>query len=326
MSLLTVTDLRTHFCLESGPVRAVDGVSFTMEQGEMLGLIGESGCGKSTLGLSLMRLHQDPCKIVGGSIMLEDRELLNLSEEQMRQVRWREIAMIPQSAMNALNPVMPIGEQIAEVVRLHLRAGRREATDRAREVLELVGIDPRRYSAYPHEFSGGMKQRVAIAMALSCEPKLVISDEATTGLDVMTQAQVIGLLRDLQARLRLSILFVSHDLPLVLDVCHRIAIMYAGHVVELRSSEEIRTRPMHPYTAGLISAFPPLFGPKHRVASIQGRVPNLADPPSGCRFHPRCRHAVACCSETHPTRGHTHHNGYVACHLISEEQIEGVRD
>lgn len=296
-----------------------------MEQGEILGLIGESGCGKSTLGLSLMRLQQDPCRIVGGSIMLEDRDLLNLSDEQMRRVRWREIAMIPQSAMNALNPVMPIGEQIAEVVRLHLGASRRAASDRAREVLDLVGIDPRRYSAYPHEFSGGMKQRVAIAMALSCEPKLVISDEATTGLDVMTQAQVIGLLRELQARLKLSILFVSHDLPLVLDLCHRIAIMYAGHVVELRSAAEIRTQPLHPYTAGLMNAFPPLFGPKNRVASIQGRVPNLADPPSGCRFHPRCGHAVACCSETHPTCCHTHHNGYVACHLIADEQIEGVR-
>jgi len=322
LPLLAVRDLHTYFHTPSACVRAVSGIDLEIHQGETVGLIGESGCGKSTLGLSLLRLVQEPCRIERGAVFLEDRDLLRLSEEEMRRVRWREIAMIPQSAMNALNPVLTVGEQIAEAVRAHMGVGRQAAMGRAREMLDLVGIDPVRCSAYPHEFSGGMKQRVAIAMALSCEPKLVVSDEATTGLDVMTQAHVVGLLRSLQRKLGLAILFVSHDLPLVLDVSDRIAIMYAGKLVEVRRTSEIREQPLHPYTEGLMRAFPPLVGPRVMAESIPGAVPNLAALPAGCSFHPRCCHAdPSMCEQQTPASVSLAGGGHVCCHRVSPEGL-----
>jgi len=314
VSLVQIKGLRTYYYTPCACVRAVDGVDLDIGRGEIVGLIGESGCGKSTLGLSLMRLVQEPCRIEGGEILFEGRDLLRLSDAEMRKVRWRKIAVIPQSAMNALNPVLTVGDQIAEAAMTHMGVSRKAALDRAREMLDLVGIDPRRAGAYPHELSGGMKQRVAIAMALVCEPKLVISDEATTGLDVMTQAQIIGLLQGLQRRMGLSILYISHDLPLVLEISHRIAIMYAGKLVEVRRAEEIRKEPIHPYTRGLMRAFPPLFGPRERAESIPGNVPNLAVLPSGCYFHPRCCLCGPHCAEHPPALTPLAGGGYVCCH------------
>jgi peptide/nickel transport system ATP-binding protein len=324
MALLRVENLATHFTTPRGVVRAVDGVSFTVEKGEILGLIGESGCGKSTIGLSLMRLIEPPGHIVSGTVSLEGTDLLSLTPAQMRDVRWKQLSLIPQSAMNALNPVLTVGEQIAEPLRTHLGASKREAMEEARSLLGLVGIDPKRWNSYPHEFSGGMRQRVCIAMALACKPQLVISDEATTGLDVMTQAQVIGLIKSLRERLGLSLIFVSHDLPLVLDICDRIAIMYAGKIVEIRSASELRaTGGLHPYTRGLMQAFPPLFGPRTRAESIPGVVPNLIHPPAGCRFEPRCSCALRECQTTDPVLRRVLGGGAVACHAVEESLYEG---
>jgi peptide/nickel transport system ATP-binding protein len=323
MALLRVENLATHFSTPRGTVKAVDGVSFTVQKGEILGLIGESGCGKSTIGLSLMRLIDHPGKIATGRVTLEETELVGLSPEKMRNIRWKKIAMIPQSAMNALNPVLTIGEQIAEPVRLHMGASKVEATKQARSLLELVGIDPDRWNNYPHEFSGGMRQRVCIAMALACRPQLIISDEATTGLDVMTQAQVVGLIRSLRETMGLSLIFISHDLPLVLDICDRVAIMYAGQIVEIRSTQELReTGGMHPYTRGLMQAFPPLFGPRTRAESIPGTVPSLITPPSGCRFQPRCYcSSDSCCNEM-PAVRNVKGGGTVACIHVDESLLD----
>ena len=325
MALLQVENLMTHFTTAGGVAPAVDGVSFSVNKGEILGLIGESGCGKSTIGLSLMRLIEHPGRIVGGSICLNGTDLMTLSPAQMLDCRWKQVAMIPQSAMNALNPVLTIGEQIAEPIRLHLGASRSEALTEVKSLLKLVGIDPNRHNSYPHEFSGGMRQRVCIAMALACKPQLIIADESTTGLDVMTQAQVIGLIKSLRDQLGLSLIFVSHDLPLVLDICDRVAIMYAGKMVEVRSAKELReTGGLHPYTRGLMQAFPPLLGPRTRVESIPGVVPSLTTPPAGCRFQPRCHCSSGACCESQPAMLKVRGGGGVACLHVDETLLEEV--
>lgn len=318
-NVLTVENLSTYFETGKGTAKAVENVSFSVKKGEMLGLIGESGCGKTTVAQSILRLIEYPGKVVSGKVMLEGRDLLKTSPSQMEKLRWKEISVIPQSAMNALNPVYTVGEQIMESIMIHESVSRQEALNRTCKLLELVGIDRNRWKSYPHEFSGGMKQRVAIAMALSCNPKLVISDESTTGLDVLTQAQVIALIKKLQKEFNLSVILISHDLPMVTAICDRIAIMYAGKIIEWAGTQDLVEDARHPYARGLMNATPDLADPDKEVISIPGSVPNLVHPPQGCRFHPRCPHAMDRCRNEVPELKQVKPGHFTACFLEEGE-------
>jgi oligopeptide/dipeptide ABC transporter ATP-binding protein len=301
--LLQVRDLQTHFFTPRGVARAVDGVSFALDAGRTLGLVGESGCGKSVTSLSIMRLVAPPGRIVSGSVRYEGRELLELSEDEMRKVRGSEIAMIFQDPMSSLNPVFTIGDQIAEAVRIHEGLSRRGAWDRAVEMLDLVAIPDarRRAKNFPYEMSGGMRQRAMIAMALSCRPKLLIADEPTTALDVTIQAQILELLARLQQEMRLGLLLITHDLGVVAEVCDEVAVMYAGQIIEEGAARKIFKHPGHPYTRGLLRSVPRLAdatrGVASRLETIEGTVPSLHDLPPGCRFAPRCPHRAPICDE-----------------------------
>ena len=289
--LRRVEDLRTNFQSPDGPVRAVDGVSFQLHSGETLGIVGESGCGKTVVCLSILRLVDDPGRIEpDSSIRLRDIELTRASEEEMRAVRGNEISMIFQEPMTSLNPVLTVGNQIAEAVRIHRGASAGEARARAIEMLDLVGMpdSDRRVDDYPHELSGGMRQRVMIAMALSCDPELLIADEPTTALDVTIQAQILDLLAGLQAGSDLGIMLITHDLAVVAEVAHRVAVMYASKIVEHAPVGPLFAEPLHPYTRGLLRSIPKLGDRAKRLDTIPGNVPNPLCFPTGCKFHPRC--------------------------------------
>ncbi len=301
--LLQVENLAVEFLTEFGWVTVVDGINFEIAPGETLGLVGESGSGKTVSALSIMRLvPKPPGRISQGRILLHGEDMLTLPDATLRKRRGRDVAMVFQESMTSLNPAFTIGEQIAESVRTHMGLGRRAAMDRAVEVLDLVRIpDPRqRAKAYPHEFSGGMRQRAAIAMALACEPKLLIADEPTTALDVTVQAQILELLRQLQERFDMGMLFVTHNLGVVADICDRVAVMYAGQIVETADVENLFAAPAHPYTEGLLRAMPQLGQPGERLSVIAGSPPVPWDIPSGCRFAPRCNYAQPACSKTPP--------------------------
>jgi peptide/nickel transport system ATP-binding protein len=304
MALLEVTNLKTYFKTDAGIARAVDGVSFSIDKGEVLGIVGESGCGKSVTSLSIMKLiPQPPGEIMpGSSIMLRGEEIVTASEGRMREIRGNDMAMIFQEPMTSLNPVFPIGEQIAEAIRLHKKANKKDARDGAIEMLRLVGIpDPEeRVDHYPHQLSGGQRQRVMIAIALSCEPDLLIADEPTTALDVTIQAQILDLLAELRQRLGMAIMLITHDLGVVAEVCDRVVVMYAGEVVEQGTATEIFTNPRHPYTEGLMKAVPRLGAATERLAVIPGMVPSPTRWPSGCRFEARCPYAWPLTAEQHP--------------------------
>jgi peptide/nickel transport system ATP-binding protein len=327
--LLELDGLQVHFETEEGTSRAVDGVSYKIHAGETLGVVGESGCGKSVTALSILRLIPDPPgRIVGGRIRFRDRDLARLSEAEMRQVRGNRIAMIFQEPMTALNPVFTVGDQIAEVVRLHRGASAAEARARAIEMLERVGIPSpeRRVDEYPHQLSGGMRQRVMIAMAMACDPELLIADEPTTALDVTIQAQVLELIRELQRSSGMSVLLITHDLGVVAENAHHVAVMYAGKVVEYAPVDELFARPRHPYTIGLFRSLPDLVAPGERLQTIPGIVPAAHAFPSGCRFRTRCPIAVEHCAAVEPplaplaaegpsSEAHVH---TVACHRLEE--------
>jgi peptide/nickel transport system ATP-binding protein len=301
--LLVVDDLTTRFSTDRGVATAVDGVSFHVDVGETLGLVGESGCGKSVTSLSLLRLITRPGRIdAASSVRFRDRELLELSEAEMRAARGNDIAMIFQEPMTSLNPVYPVGEQIAEALRLHRRLDRKEAWQRAVEMLGLVGIPSpgQRAHDYPHQLSGGQRQRVMIAMALSCDPDLLIADEPTTALDVTIQAQILDLLAELRLRLGMAMILITHDLGVVADVCDRVAVMYAGQIVEEATTEEIFESPAHPYTRGLLEAIPRIDATRGTLAVIPGQVPSPTEWPAGCRFHPRCPFAWDLCANEAP--------------------------
>jgi oligopeptide/dipeptide ABC transporter ATP-binding protein len=301
--LLEVKDLRTSFFTDAGEVRAVDGVSFAVEPGKLMGLVGESGSGKTASVLSVMRLLPERARVMGGAVLFEGRDLLKLSEPEMRAVRGGKIAMIFQEPMTSLNPVFTIGSQIGEAVRLHQHTARRETLERTIEALRLVGIaDPeRRVNDYPHQLSGGMRQRVMIAMALACEPKLLVADEPTTALDVTIQAQILDLIRELQVRLKLAVILVTHDLGVVAQYADDVTILYAARVMEQASSAELFRNPLNPYTRGLLESIPGVDGSRHRrLRAIAGSIPNALHPPSGCRFHPRCPMVIDECARVDP--------------------------
>ena len=301
--LLEVKDLRTSFFTDADEVRAVDGVSFAVAPGKLMGLVGESGSGKTASVLSIMRLLPERARVTGGAVLFEGRDLLSLSEPEMRAVRGAKIAMIFQEPMTSLNPVFTIGSQIGEAVRLHQHTSRRETLERTVEALRLVGIaDPeRRVNDYPHQLSGGMRQRVMIAMALACKPKLLIADEPTTALDVTIQAQILDLIRELQVRLGLAVILVTHDLGIVAQHADDVTILYAARVMEQAASDELFRNPLNPYTRGLLESIPGIDGHHHRrLRAIAGTIPSALRPPSGCRFHPRCPMVIDECSRIDP--------------------------
>jgi len=301
--LLEVRDLRTQFPTRSGLVRAVDGVSFNLDRGELLGLVGESGCGKSMTALSIMRLVAPPGKIVSGEVIFDGKDLLKLSDAEMRQMRGDDIAMIFQDPMTSLNPVFTVGEQIAEALRLHRKLSRSDARAATIDAMREVAIpDPaRRVNDYPHQLSGGMRQRVMIAMALACNPKLLIADEPTTALDVTIQAQILELLDELRQHRELAVLLITHDLGVVAEVADRVAVMYTGRIVEESDVDELFERPKHPYTEGLLRSVPKLtsaeVAKKVRLETIEGTVPSPTDLPPGCHFAPRCSHRMPRCTQ-----------------------------
>jgi peptide/nickel transport system ATP-binding protein len=308
-----------------GDVVAVDGIDLTIGAGEILGLAGESGCGKTTVANTLMQILRPPARIAGGSILFRGDDLTKRSSEELRRYRWQNVSMVFQSAMNALNPVMRVGDQFVDMMRAHERVSKREALARAGELLDRVGIDKRRVRAYPHELSGGMRQRVIIAMALALHPELVIMDEPTTALDVVVQREILQQVRDLQGELEFAVLFITHDLSLLFEVADRIAIMYAGEIVEEAPAARLHTDARHPYTLGLIRSFPSLTGPLERMTGIAGAPPDLASPPAGCRFHPRCPHCTDEVSMLHTLQTtvrpllHDVEPGHrVACHLVEQ--------
>ncbi len=302
--LLEVRDLQTHFRTPEGVVRAADGVSYDVREGEIVALVGESGCGKSVSALSIMRLiPSPPGRIVGGEVHFAGRDLLTLDDEEMRRVRGREIAMVFQEPMTSLNPVLTIGRQLTEAMEVHLGLGKTDAERRVAELLGLVGIPDaeRRLSQYPHQFSGGMRQRVMIAMALSCRPRLILADEPTTALDVTIQAQILELLKSLSQRFGVAMLIITHNLGIVARYAHRVNVMYAGKVIERGTAREIYHDPRHPYTLGLLRSVPRLDLPrKKRLDPIEGQPPDLLCLPPGCSFSPRCKFAIPRCAQDVP--------------------------
>jgi len=315
-ALLEVRDLRTSFFTPQGEVRALDSVGFSVAEGRLMGLVGESGSGKTVSMLSIMRLLPDNARIISGSIVLDGVDLLSLTEAEMRSVRGARIAMIFQEPLTSLNPVFSIGSQIGEAIRLHQHTTRRETRERTVEALRMVGIaDPqRRAYAYPHQLSGGMRQRVMIAMALACNPKVLIADEPTTALDVTIQAQILDLIRDLQIRLGLTVILVTHDLGIVAQYADDVTILYAARVMERTSAAELFRNPLCPYTKSLFAALPGIEGGRRRrLQVIPGVVPSAMDPPSGCRFHPRCPIGVEDCAQVDPPLEEKVPGHYVSC-------------
>lgn len=319
MPVLDVRNLRTYFSTQEGTVRAVDNVSFSLDAGEALGFAGESGCGKTTSVLSVMRLLPYNGRIVGGRINFNGRDLAKAKAVELRKVRWKEISIVFQGAMNSLNPVIRVAEQVAEPIILHEDVDKEEAMKRVGELLEMVGINRARMHDYPHEFSGGMRQRVMIAMALACNPKVVIADEPVTALDVMIQAQILALINRLREELDLSLILISHDLSVIAETCEKIAIMYAGKIVEIGNAEQIFKSPKHPYTQGLVKAFPDITGPKYLPESIPGMPPSLIHPPAGCRFSPRCKFVMPQCHTIEPPMISVGPTQFTACHLYGKE-------
>ncbi len=311
--LLDVRGLTTYFKLGSGNVKAVQDVSFTVAPGESLGLAGESGCGKTTAALSILKLLPENGRVVGGEVLFDGKNLAKRTEYGMSKIRWKEISIIFQGAMNALNPVRETGKQIAEPIQLHEGLSEKQAMARARELYDLVGINPKRLMDFPHQLSGGMRQRAMIAMALACNPKLIIGDEPTTALDVMVQAQILELIGRLRKELDLSFVLISHDLSVMAETCDKGVVMYAGEVVESGTTADIFNHATHPYTRQLIKAFPNIHEKREMVSSIKGDPPNLLNPPPGCAFCPRCDERDDTCFTDHPGLIEVERGHFVRC-------------
>ncbi|HCK85796.1 MAG TPA: peptide ABC transporter ATP-binding protein [Ruminococcaceae bacterium] len=323
--LLEIKDERLSFFTPAGEVKALNGVSFSMEEGEVLGIVGESGSGKSVTAYSVMGLTAYPGKLIGGTINFNGHQIDKMSEKEMRKIRGNEVSIIFQDPMTSLNPVYTIGNQITEVICLHTGKSKKEAHDRAKELLELVGINEpaKRLKQYPHELSGGMRQRVMIAIALACEPKLLIADEPTTALDVTIQAQILELMQELRKKLGMSIIMITHDLGVVASMCERIAVMYAGHIVEYGTADEIFYEPKHEYTKGLIKSIPKLnVQETERLIPIEGQPVDLLNPPAGCPFAPRCANCMKICLREMPPKTELSDTHYSQCWLLQKEEFE----
>ncbi len=321
MNELEIKDLTIHFVTRSGTVRAVNNVSFAIGKGETLGLVGETGAGKTTTALGILRLVPNPPgKIIGGEILFEGKDVMEMTEEELREMRGGSISMIFQDPMTALNPVLTVGDQIAEMIELHSDCSKSESMERAKEMLKTVGIAPERAGEYPHQFSGGMKQRVVIAIALACNPSLLLADEPTTALDVTIQAQVLEMIKELQEKQGTSMLLITHDLGVVAETCDKVAIMYAGEIVEYGSLEHIFNHVQHPYTKGLFDSLPSLDKDVHRLHPIEGLMPDPSNLPKGCKFHPRCPWATAECSQHEPELSEIEPGHLVRCLLADGKE------
>lgn len=323
--LLEIKDEKLSFFTPAGEVKALNGVSFSMNEGEVLGIVGESGSGKSVTAYSIMGLTAYPGKLIGGTIYFNGHQIEKMSEKEMRKIRGNEVSIIFQDPMTSLNPVYTIGNQITEVIRLHTGKSKKEAYDRAKELLELVGINEptKRLKQYPHELSGGMRQRVMIAIPLACEPKLLIADEPTTALDVTIQAQILELMQELRQKLGMSIIMITHDLGVVASMCERIAVMYAGHIVEYGTADEIFYEPKHEYTKGLINSIPKLSAQEiERLVPIEGQPVDLLNPPAGCPFAPRCANCMKICLREMPPKTELSDTHYSHCWLLQKEEFE----
>lgn len=321
--LLSIENLHVEYLSLRGRVRAVDGVSFSIRPGEVIGLAGESGSGKSTIAQAILRILQPPAVITGGKILFKGHDVLSMSDDQLEKFRWQDVSMVFQSAMNALNPVMTVGDQIVDAIKAHDKSvSDRKARERAAEMLEIVGIEKNRIDSFPHQLSGGMRQRAVIAIALVLNPPLMIMDEPTTALDVVVQREIMAKIAELKERLGFSILFITHDLSLLVEISDRIAIMYAGQIIEMANARELFDTPLQPYTQGLMSSFPSLTGERVKLTGIQGSPPDMISPPSGCRFHPRCPKRMLMCDQVVPRFGEAQPSHFVACHLYPESRPE----
>ena len=299
--VLQVKDLTMHYQTRLGTVKAVDGISFELARGEVLGLVGESGCGKTSIAVTLMKLLPDNALIVNGQVLLDGQDLMTMDDTTLRKYRWRRISMIFQAAMNSLDPVHRVGDQIIEAIEAHdMITTMTEARATVDRLFRLVGLDPGLTDRYPHEFSGGMRQRAVIAMALACQPDVIVADEPTTALDVIVQDRILRQIKEIQTDLNMSMIYITHDIAVVAEITSRIGVMYAGKLVELGSTADVFERPIHPYTKALLSVFPSIRGEKRPLATLGGEPPNLIDPPTGCRFHPRCPYATAICQQEEP--------------------------
>ncbi|USD67068.1 ABC transporter ATP-binding protein [Vibrio sp. SCSIO 43136] len=316
--LLEINNLCVDYVSPNGVARAVNNVSLTIGEGETLGIAGESGCGKSTLAFAIARLHKAPALISEGEILYKGEDVLKMNDRKLRKFRWDEVSVVFQSAMNSLNPVITIGEQLTDVIIAHKNIPYKEAAERAVELLGIVGIHGDRMASFPHQLSGGMRQRVVIAIALALEPKLIIMDEPTTALDVVVEREILNELYDLKTRFGFSILFISHDLSLMGEIADRIGVMYAGNLIELGEAQQVFGDPQHPYTKGLVASFPTIHGPKERLYGIPGNPVNLLDIPQGCNFQARCDQCFAKCSQQEPALKFTA-NRQVSCHLVEGE-------